>query len=65
MESFCLRDAELKIRVRNANVDITEAVENMHLAFAEGLGLERKLQESFVNMEHYIHVAGSELLEGE
>lgn len=41
MESFCLRDAEFKILVRNGNVDIKEAVENSHLAFGERLGLER------------------------
>lgn len=33
MESFRLRDVEFKILVRNANVDIKEAVENVHLAF--------------------------------
>lgn len=41
VESFCLRDAEFKILVRNGNVDIQEAVENSHLAFGERLGLER------------------------
>ena len=33
MESFRLRDVDFKILVRNANVDIKEAVENVHLAF--------------------------------
>lgn len=64
MESFCLGGAEFEIRVRNANAGITEAVENMHLAFAQGLGPERKIQESLANREHYIHVAGPELLGG-
>lgn len=66
MESFCLRDAEFKILVRNANVDIKEAVENLHLAFGERLALERisgvirKLRALT-----YIGVAGPELLGGE
>ena len=33
MESFRLRDVDFKILVRNAHVDIKEAVENVHLAF--------------------------------
>lgn len=33
MESSRLRDVEFKILVRNANVDIKEAVENVQLAF--------------------------------
>lgn len=33
MESFRLRDRESKILVRNANVDLKEAAENVQLAF--------------------------------
>lgn len=33
MESFYLRDAEFQVLGRNANVDIKEAVQTMHLVF--------------------------------
>lgn len=35
VESFCLRHVAFKILVRNANVDIKEAVEKTCLAFTE------------------------------
>lgn len=52
MESFCLRDAEFNILVRNANLDIKKSVKNSNLVFWEGMGLERAMQDSSVNTEH-------------
>lgn len=63
MESFCLRDAEFKILVRNGNVDLKEAAENSHLAFGERLGLERNSGNHHPQTwSAYIRAAGPELL---
>lgn len=66
MESFSFRDDEFKILVRNANVDIKEAIENG----ASGIRGETGARErnSRVIHEHgnsYIQVAGPELPGGE
>ena len=62
VESFCLRDAEFKILVRNANLDIKDSVGNLHLVFWERLGLEGEIRESALNTEPLRCVAGSGLL---
>ena len=52
MESFYLRDAEFQVLGRNANVDIKEAVQTMHLVFRGEVWAEIHPQESSVNSEH-------------
>lgn len=49
MESFCLIDDEFKILVRNANVDIKEAIENGASGIRGETGVEREIRESSMN----------------
>lgn len=49
VESFCLIDDEFKILVRNANVDIKEAIENGASGIRGETGVEREIRESSMN----------------